>query len=111
MLMRSLRIELRKLTVQGNQTRAIGITVVYPASINTGLRASALDTSPDEKSHSLVEAKAMTPVYVARRTIQAIAEEKDELWLPSSYWWIAKIAQLVIPGVIERGAIKKYAFA
>ena len=111
MLLRSLRIELRKLNTQGNQTRPIGITLVYPASINTGLRASALDTSPDERMHSAAEAKAMTPVYVARRTIQAIAEEKDELWLPASYWWIAKIAQLVIPGIIERGAIKKYAFA
>ena len=117
MLLRSLRIELENLIVEGGAKKSIGITIVYPASIKTGLRASALD-APNETVHHVdagainlkEDRKALSPLYVAKQVVRAIDQEKDELWLPEAYWWISKIGMILVPGIVKRGAKRKYAF-
>lgn len=111
MLLRSLRIELEGLvaSVQIQPRKTIGITIVHPASINTGLRTSALDASSDSEQPR--ERKAMSPLYVAQRTVSAIARGQDEVWLPDSYWWISKVAMILVPGLVKSGAKRKYGFA
>lgn len=118
MLLRSLRIEIANLQLSPGHTKKIGVTIVHPASIRTGLRASALDaevsllSSKNEEVSSLdkEERSAMTPDYVAERTVQAIDQEQDELWLPEYYWWISKFAMAFVPGLVKRGARRKYDF-
>lgn len=123
MLMRSLRIELEQLVQEsadskGRRRSKIGITLIHPASIDTGLRSSALDvvaplsaSGPSAAGHGQgKERKTMTPLYVAEQVIRAISQEKDEVWLPRSYWWISKLAMVLLPEVVNQGARKKYGF-
>ena len=114
MLLRSMRIELESLIVSASpsadQKRRIGITLVHPASIDTGLRSSALD-APATAHASTSERKAMSASYVAEQVNEAIRNQEDEVWLPKSYWWISKLAMVLLPGVIKNGAKKKYGFA
>lgn len=109
MSLRCLRIELESLAVHASDERkSIGVTIIHPASIDTGLRSSALDA--DVRSSQSSERKAMSPRYVAQRIIEGLRSQEDEIWLPGSYWWISKIAMLVLPNVVKRGAKRKYGF-
>jgi NAD(P)-dependent dehydrogenase (short-subunit alcohol dehydrogenase family) len=112
MLLRSMRIELESLVVSAapEEKRRIGITLVHPASIDTGLRSSALD-APATAHASTSERKAMSASYVAEQVNEAIRNQEDEVWLPKSYWWISKLAMFLVPGVVKNGAKKKYGFA
>ena len=112
MLLRSMRIELESLVVSASpdQKRRIGITLVHPASIDTGLRGSALD-APLTAHGSTSERKAMSASYVAEQVVKAIRSQEDEVWLPKSYWWISKVAMVLLPDVVKNGAKKKYGFA
>lgn len=122
MLMRSLRIELEGLLLASDEgadppsRRKIGITLVHPASIDTGLRSSALDldsspaASSDDAAPASKERKAMSPSYVAEEIVTSIAREEDEVWLPRSYWWISKVAMVLLPDMVKQGARKKYGF-
>ena len=118
MFLRSLRIELECLALPGSLTKKIGITIVHSASIETGLRASALDAAIDgegggstKSANNEVKQKAMTATYVAEQVVQAIDQEKDEVWLPKSYWWISKFAMVLVPNIVKQGAKRKYGFA
>lgn len=118
MLMRSLRIELEKLFLSSeDEQRRIGVTLVHPASIATGLRAAALDSSisngdtpMEPAAQDSKERKAMTALSVAQAVVDALDRGTDEVWLPGSYWWIAKLVMPLLPGIVARGAKKKYGF-
>ena len=109
MLLRCLRIELESLVLDSSPRKSIGITIVHPASIDTGLRSSALDAIANEEAMSR-ERKTMTAAYVADETMKAIDRQQDEVWLPKSYWWISKVGTVLVPDLVKRGAKKKYGF-
>lgn len=113
MFLRSLRIELED--VQIPDKRPVGISIVHPASIKTGLRGKALDAVQTEGRSGTVEKRpqsheksAMTAEYVAQQVKRAIDEEIDEMWLPKSYWWVAKVGMVLFPDLIAAKAKKKY---
>ena len=113
MALRSLRIELENLVLKEQSgkfwRKSVGVTIVHPASIDTGLRSSALDADVGQSGSK--ERKAMQPGHVARSAIEAIQYEEDEVWLPKSYWWISKVGMVLLPNRVKGGAKKKYGFA
>lgn len=118
MFLRCLRIELDSLPVgNGSQgpCRGVGISIIHPASINTGLRGksldsreSASDTPTGHAGPQEYERSAMSPEYVAAEIKRAVDFEIDEMWLPGLYWWVAKVGMVVAPDFIARKAKKKY---
>lgn len=118
MFLQCLRIEFDSLPVGNGLHRShsgIGISIIHPASINTGLRDKSLDgelkTSQAGQGPSSVqghEKNAMTAEFVARRVKGAIDDEIDEVWLPGMYWWVAKVAMVISPSFIARKAKQKY---
>ena len=112
MILRCMRIELESLTLQEQSGRvwrkSVGLTIVHPASIDTGLRASALDG--DITSAQSKEQKALQPREVGRSIISALKCEEDEVWLPKSYWWISKVGMVLLPDRVKAGAKRKYGF-
>lgn len=118
MFLRCLRIELDSVSVGKNSNgpcKGIGISIIHPASINTGLRGKALDTfsSTSDTPEGLVpiqehEKNTMTAEYVAEQVKRAIDSEIDEMWLPGLYWWLAKVGMVIAPDFIARKAKEKY---
>lgn len=118
MFLRCLRIELDSLPVgkaSGSQYRGVGISIIHPASIRTGLREKSLDIREQisDQTSSIAgaqqhEKSAMSAEYVAEQVKKAIDYEIDEMWLPSLYWWVAKVGMVVAPDFIARKAKKKY---
>lgn len=118
MFLRCLRIELDRWPVDGSQStpgHGIGISIIHPASIKTGLRGKALDVSTSG-AHSAQpavriqehEKNAMSAEYVAEQVKRAADYETDEVWLPGWYWWVAKVGMIVAPDFIAQKAKKKY---
>jgi short-subunit dehydrogenase len=118
MFLRCLRIELDSLPVgkaSEVHSRGVGISIIHPASISTGLREKSLDAqesaSGTVSEHAVVqqyEKSAMSPEYVAEQVKRAIDCEIDEVWLPGLYWWVAKVGMVIAPGFIARKAKEKY---
>lgn len=118
MFLRCLRIELDSVPVGTGpygRGQGIGISIIHPASINTGLRGKSLDavgsatditgTFSGVQKH---EKNAMSAEYVAEQVKKAVELEIDEMWLPGLYWWVAKVFMVIAPGFIARKAKKKY---
>ncbi|KAK9895605.1 NAD(P)-binding protein [Cystobasidium minutum MCA 4210] len=111
MFLRCLRIELDSVPVgklSPNAGKGIGISIIHPASINTGLRSRALDSSSSAGATQEHESSAMTPEYVAEQVKKAIDLEVDEVWLPGLYWWVAKVGMVMAPEFIAKKAKRKY---
>lgn len=89
--------------------RDIAFTLLLPATIEGNFRASAVDSGPvreaDPNKHGL------KIDYVARRCIDAVDRGvKGTVILPWFPYRFAHLLYLVWPGVVERGAAKKYNF-
>ncbi|GAA94071.1 uncharacterized protein L969DRAFT_101957 [Mixia osmundae IAM 14324] len=114
MLMEALRIEMQGWPTaksrNGRNGHPFGVTVISPATVETGLREQAADMhlAPDGHKPS-GSSKGLSPDHVARATISAIDHEQRHSFVPSFYWY-ARLLHVIIPNVIERGARRKYGF-
>jgi short-subunit dehydrogenase len=93
---RSLRIEV------GHK---IHICHVMPGSVDTPLRATALDAN--ESLTSTTSRKAMAPSDCASKILTAASESQDEVYIPY-YYKIATALSVYFPNLINHIAKKKY---
>ncbi|KNC98180.1 uncharacterized protein SPPG_06584 [Spizellomyces punctatus DAOM BR117] len=96
----SLRIEV--------QQYGVSVCICLPASVDTGLRESAVDaTGGGGKKDG--ESK-LDPETCAREIIRAGDLRKTEVYIPSKYW-VGVVLRNFVPGFVDGMAAKKYGFA
>ncbi|TPX70870.1 hypothetical protein SpCBS45565_g01533 [Spizellomyces sp. 'palustris'] len=95
----SLRIEV--------QQYGVSVCICLPASVDTGLRESAVDASGGGKKDG--ESK-LDPETCAREIIRAGDMKKEEVYIPSKYW-VGVVLRNFVPGFVDGLAAKKYGFA
>ncbi|KAJ1832747.1 hypothetical protein LPJ63_003286 [Coemansia sp. RSA 2711] len=94
----ALRMEVRVLDVT--------VTIVYPGTVDTELRQSAVDRE-DGASVAGSKRGKMSPLRCARQILRAAALRQPTLITPLPYW-ISSIVHAFAPGLVEYLARRKY---
>jgi short-subunit dehydrogenase len=88
--------------------KGVAVTIAMPGSVNTDLRASALDKDMIPQKAKRNET-GLDPKYVAQRIIGAADNNEQEVYLPWYYRYAAALRYFV-PYYTDSIAAKKYGF-
>ncbi|KAJ1966271.1 hypothetical protein GGI12_000176 [Dipsacomyces acuminosporus] len=92
------------------QRHGVSVTIVYPGTVDTELRQSAVDVQGSASKIAGSTKGKLSPTRCAQQILRAAALRRNSLITPLPYW-ISTVLYGIVPEAVEYLAKKKYGFA